>query len=323
MRPPLRIGVLGCADIALRRMLPAMAAADDVEIAAVASRDAARAREAAGRFGTRPVHGYAALLERSDVDAVYIPLPAALHATWTEAALRAGKHVLAEKPLTTDLERTRDLLALAAESHLVLTENVLFVHHPQHATVRQWVADGLIGELRSFQAEFAIPKLPGTDIRYDAGLGGGALLDTGVYPVRAALHFLGPELDVVGATLHGTAGHTVDTAGSALLRRPDGVTAHLTFGLDHGYSSRYLLWGSAGRITVDRAFTPPAGHRPQVRVELRSGTRTEVLPAADQVAAVVRSFVRSVADKARGDDDTLHQARLVRDIGASAAVRRG
>ncbi|WP_331765268.1 Gfo/Idh/MocA family oxidoreductase (plasmid) [Streptomyces sp. NBC_01384] len=318
---PLRIGVMGCADIARRRMLPAMAATPGVEIAAVASRDADRARELAGHFGARPVHGYAPLLELADVDAVYLPLPAALHDRWTEAALLAGKHVLAEKPLTTDPVRTRRLLALAAKSGLALMENVMFVHHPQHETVRRWVADGAIGELREFRAEFAIPRLPAEDIRHSATLGGGALLDTGVYPVRAALHFLGDRLEVAGAVLHSTRGRAVDTAGSALLRSPEGITAQLAFGLDHAYSSRYELWGSEGRITLERAFTPPAGHRPVVRLDSPSGTELRELEPADQVAATVAAFAAAVSSGAAPDESCLRQAQLVQDIRESATRR--
>lgn len=316
----LRIGVLGCADIARRRMLPAMAAAPGVRVAAVAGRDADRARELAGRFDARPVHGYAALLARDDVDAVYVPLPAALHAEWVEAALRAGKHVLAEKPLTTDLAATERLFDLATESGLFLMENVMFVHHPQHAAVEKLVAEGVIGELRGFQASFAVPRLPDGDIRYRPELGGGALWDTGVYPLRAALHFLGERLGVVGATLsHGPA-DAVDTSGAVLLRTPEGVGVQLSFGLDHGYRSMYELWGSEGRVTVERAFTPPADHRPLVRVERRGGSEEVVLPADDQVAGTVAAFARAVRSGAAPDPVMLTQARLLQAVRARAAV---
>ncbi|MDX3645348.1 Gfo/Idh/MocA family oxidoreductase [Streptomyces sp. MB09-02B] len=316
----LRIGVLGCADIARRRMLPAMAATPGVHIAAVAGRDADRARELAGRFDARPVHGYAAVLTRNDIDAVYIPLPAALHARWAEAALRAGKHVLAEKPLTTDLAATQRLFDLATQSGLFLMENVMFVHHPQHAAAAQLLADGAIGELRSFRAAFAVPRLPADDIRYRPELGGGALWDTGVYPLRAALHFLGERLGVAGATLsHGPA-DAVDTSGAVLLRTPEGIGAQLSFGLDHGYRSVYELWGSEGSITVERAFTPPADHRPGLRVERRGDTREVLLPADDQVVRTVAAFARAVRSQAAPDPVMVHQARLLQDVRARASA---
>ncbi|MEU4951376.1 Gfo/Idh/MocA family protein [Streptomyces lavendulae] len=318
---PLRIGVLGCADIARRRMLPALRDCPATELVAVASRDAAKARSTAAEAGCRAVTGYRALLERPDVDAVYVPLPAALHAEWVEAALRAGKHVLAEKPLTTDLATTRRLVALAGERGRVLRENVMFVHHSQHAAVRALVADGAIGELRAFHAEFAIPRLPDTDIRHDPALGGGALWDTGVYPVRAALHFLGDRLETEAAVLvRGGPGRAVDTSGTALLRDPSGVCAQLAFGLDHGYRSRYEITGSTGRLTVDRAFTPPAGHPPRVLLERRTGTEEIVLAADDQVLRTVAAFAAAVRTAAAPDGAVLRQAELLDGIRRRARV---
>ncbi|MET7985080.1 Gfo/Idh/MocA family oxidoreductase [Streptomyces sp. NPDC005281] len=319
MNGPVRIGVLGCADIAVRRMLPAFTAAPGLELAAVASRDPAKAERVGRRFGCRPVQGYAELIGADDVQAVYVPLPAALHAHWVEAALDAGKHVLAEKPLTTDPESTERLLDLAAKRGVALMENVMFVHHPRHEAVRRLVAEGRIGELRSFRAEFAIPPLADDDIRYSAELGGGALADVGLYPLRAALHFLGHGLDVVGARLTRGAGRQVETAGAALLATPGGVTAQLTFGMEHAYASRYELWGSEGRITVDRAFTPPADLVPVIGLH-RGGRAEEIrLEPADQVAATVAAFADAVREGSAPRADTLRQAVLLDDVRRSSA----
>ncbi|MFF4949545.1 Gfo/Idh/MocA family protein [Streptomyces chattanoogensis] len=316
---PVRIAVMGLASIARRRLLPAMAACPDVEIVAVASRDADRAREAARAYGCRAVHGYDGLLDRADVEAVYVPLPSSLHARWTEAALRAGKHVLVEKPLADDAGRAAALLASARSAGLVLRENVMFVHHGQHAAVRGLVEDGAIGQLRSFQAVFTIPPLPDDDIRYDPDLGGGALADVGVYPVRAAQHFLGPDLAVRGAVLTAGPGRRVETSGAALLTADGGVTAQLSFGMEHAYRSAYELCGSEGRIRIDRAFTPPADHEPVVRLTRASGTERIRLPAEDQVASAVAAFAAAVRAGAPADDAPLWQARLLDGIRRRAA----
>ncbi|MFE3588712.1 Gfo/Idh/MocA family protein [Streptomyces niveus] len=308
---PVRIGVLGCAEIARRRMLPAFAADAGTELVAVASRDITRARDAVGPYDARPVHGYRALLDRDDIDAVYVPLPAALHHTWVEAALRAGKHVLAEKPLTTEPRATARLFRLARRRRLALVENVMFLHHPQHDAVRALVADGAVGEIRSFRAEFSTPRFPTDDIRYRRDLGGGALWDTGVYPVRAAMRFLGPRLEAVGAVLARDPALGVDTAGAALLRTRSGVTAQLAFGLDHGYASTYELCGSHGRITVDRAFTPPADHVPVVRIESRWDRQELRLEPFDQVAASVSAFAGAVLGGGASGADSRRQAALL------------
>ncbi|MFH8534807.1 Gfo/Idh/MocA family protein [Streptomyces tendae] len=322
MTRPLRVGVMGCADIARRRMLPAIARAPQTEIVAVASRQAGRARKLADVYGCRAVQGYEALLTDEGVEAVYVPLPAALHAEWAEAALLAGKHVLVEKPVSLRRETTSRLVELAASRGLALMENVMFVHHGLHTAVRKLLAEGAIGELRAFEAHFMVPRRAMDDIRLQPELGGGALWDTGVYPLRAARYFLGPGLRVAGACLVRGGGHRVDSAGSALLVAPDGTGVHASFGLDHAYRSAYTLWGTGGSIAVDRAFTPPASHRPIIRLDDGSGVRDLAVPAEDQAYNTVLAF--AAAARAGGTPDAVcpEQARLLDDVRA-AATRGG
>mgnify|MGYP001164405655 CR=1 FL=1 len=321
---PLGIGVVGCAGIAWRKMLPAMAADPDVRIAAIASRDPARARRFTDRFGGEPVTGYEALLERPDVEAVYVPLPSLLHAEWVERALRAGRHVLSEKPLTAAAEETEALLELARSRGLALLENFMFLLHPQHARVRDLVERGAIGDVRGFGAEFAFPPVADDDSTYDPAAGGGALVNVGVYPVRAALLHLGSGLRVEGAHLHVDERRGVDVSGAALLAGPDGVTAQLTWGMDRVYRSRYMLWGSTGRLEVTWAFTPPPAHRPVIRVERQDHVEEFTLPGADQFANVVRAFVARVREgtpTVLEGEPVLAQARLVDQVRKRARGR--
>jgi NDP-hexose-3-ketoreductase len=177
-----RIGVLGCADIAWRRMLPAMATVPGISIAAVSSRSPEKARRFADEFGAQPYTDHEAVLTSDDIDAVYLPLPTGMHADWAKKALAAGKHVLCEKPLTVTYPQAAELVAEAGRAGLRLMENFMFLHHSQHEEVRRTLTAGTIGELRTVNAAFGIPPLTPTDVRYDPALGGGALLDVGVYP---------------------------------------------------------------------------------------------------------------------------------------------
>ncbi|MEW2508669.1 Gfo/Idh/MocA family oxidoreductase [Streptomyces sp. NPDC046870] len=317
-----RVGVLGCADIARRRVLPALAADPGSRVVAVASRHGARAREVADQYGCAAVTGYERLLADPDVEAVYVPLPVALHAQWIERALLAGKHVLGEKPLTGDVDSTQRLFELAAARGLVLAENFMFPHHRLHRRIRGLLADGAIGALRSFTGEFAIPAPPPGDIRYDADLGGGALLDIAVNPLLAARSFLGPALTVCGARLRRHPEHGVDTGGAVLLATPDGVTAQVVFGMEHAYRSGYELWGSAGRIRVERAYAPPADHRPVIRLERPDGTEELVLHPDDQYLGAVGAFSHAVRHgpfagrglRERHQERALAVARLVAGV---------
>ncbi|MEV0221378.1 Gfo/Idh/MocA family oxidoreductase [Streptomyces sp. NPDC050704] len=309
-----RVGVLGCADIAWRRTLPAIAAEPRTRLVAVASRDGAKARRFTDRFGGEPVTGYERLLDRTDLDAVYIPLPSGMHARWTVAVLKSGRHALVEKPLATCRAEADEMVAAARAGGLVLMENLMFLHHSQHEAVRRMVTAGEIGELRSLSSSFGIPSLPAHDVRYRSELGGGALLDVGVYPLRAARLLLGPRLDPLGAVLRMDPALGVDVAGHVLLTTPRGVTAELSFGFEHFYRCSYELWGSAGRIVLDRAFTPPPALRPVIRLERQDHVQEFTLPADDQYAAVLRSFAASVLDGAEpldGHDDVLGMSDLL------------
>ncbi|RSM81693.1 gfo/Idh/MocA family oxidoreductase [Kibdelosporangium aridum] len=323
MQSVVRMGVLGCASIAKRRVLPAMREADGIELKAVASRDPAKARTFADEFGCDAVTGYDGLLERSDIDAVYVPLPTGLHAEWVSRALAAGKHVLSEKPLTWDHDTALDLVSQAEKAGLWLMEDYMFLHHSQHETVRKLVADGRIGEPRVFSASFGFPPLNAADVRYHPELGGGAFLDAGVYLIRAASYFLGSELDVIGAVLrmHPTRG--VDVAGHVLLSTPSGITADLSFGFHHAYRCCYSLWGDHGKLTLDRAFTPPPAWQPVIRIESQDRAEELTLPADHQFKNISEFFARSIlrdADYTSQAEAITHQAQLVDQV-RSKAVR--
>ncbi|MEQ4303849.1 Gfo/Idh/MocA family oxidoreductase [Plantactinospora sp. B6F1] len=319
MTGEVRLAVLGCADVAARRILPAVASVPGVRLIAVASRDRGRADAFAARFGGEPVHGYRSLLDRDDVDAVYLPLPPALHAEWIAEAVHAGKHVLAEKPLTTSAADTARLAELAARHGVVLMENFMFPWHGQHRAVRRLIDEGAIGDLQSFAATFAIPARPRHDIRYRAALGGGALLDVAGYPVRAALHFLGGGLEVRGAVLRHDRDLGVDVGGAALLAAPSGVTAELSFGLRHAYTSGYRFTGSTGRLSVEHVFTPPADHRPVLRLVTGDGAEERTLPPDDQYSRAIEAFVAAVRGGPAPDIEvTVEQARLIDRVRALA-----
>ncbi|HEX2315509.1 MAG TPA: Gfo/Idh/MocA family oxidoreductase [Thermomonospora sp.] len=316
---PLRFGVLGCASVAWRRMMPALRGSPDARLVAVAGREEARTRRFAETFGCDPVHGYPRLLERPDVDAVYVALPTGLHAEWATRAMEAGKHVLVEKPMATSPDEARDLVAAARAHGVRLMENRMFVHHPQHRSVQDLVEGGAVGEVRVFTSGMAIPPLPADDIRYRPDLGGGALLDVGFYPVHAALLFLGPSLEVAGAVLRHDARTGVDVGGDVLLRSADGVAAHLTFGFEHAYRSWYELWGDRGRIVLERAFTPPPDREPVVEIVRDSRRETVRLGPSDQFRRIVERFAAVVRGEADGAG---HLETTVRGLALLESIRK-
>lgn len=322
---PVGVGVLGAADIAWRNAAPAVRRCDGLRLAAVASRNVEKAQRFADRFGCEPVAGYERLLERDDVQAVYVPLPNSLHEEWAEAALRAGKHVLVEKSLTVSADAARRLAGLAEARGLAFMENFTFLFHPQHEEVRKLVADGAVGVPQVFSASLGIPRGDPDLIRYRPELAGGTLRENGCYPLRAALLHLGDDVQVVGARLRTDAGTGVDVAGSALLANGEGVTAQCDFGLTHAYRNTYAVWGSEGRVELDWAFNPRPETRPVLRLHRGDVREERVLPAADQFQRTFAAFAQACGSPAahRGHgEDAVRQAALMESVLRAAAPTR-
>jgi NDP-hexose-3-ketoreductase len=289
-----------------------------LELFAVASRDRAKAERFCAEFGGRPVAGYANLLEMPEVDAVYVALPAALHHPWALRALKAGKHVLVEKPLATQLDQTRELVEHALDLGLWLTENFSFLHHPLHARVRSLLNDGAIGELLVFSSAFGIPPRASDDIRYRADLGGGALLDVGTYPLQAAQAFIDAELDVIGSVLRMDRERGIDLGGSALLCSAGGVSVELTFSFQSSYRSTYAMWGTEGRLTVDRGFSLPPDMTGRIRLERQGKVEEIPVPPHDQFVVGLEAFLTAVRDQ---EDFKAHSRDLLRQAELIEAIR--
>ena len=313
---PVRLGVLGCADIAWRRTLPAVVGNPALRLVAVASRGPEKAKRFAERFGCEAVTGYERLLERDDLDAIYVPLPVALRREWVARALSRGLHVLSEKPLTTDHAGAVELTELAVRHGRVLRENFAFPHHSQQRRVRDLLDSGTVGRPRYFSSEFGVPQRPDDDIRYNPDLGGSALLDVGVYPLRIAQYFLGGELEVRGAVLHHHPATGVDIGGAVLLAAPHGAAAQLAFGIGVQYRNSYTVWGTRGTLSVDRAFTPPESLRPVVRVQGPKGAEDVVLEADHQFANALEAFASAIlsGEDAGAPASVLELAGLVDEV---------
>ncbi|MDT0144565.1 Gfo/Idh/MocA family oxidoreductase [Microbacterium sp. PRC9] len=202
----MRIGVLGAARITHGALIAPASRVPGVTVAAIAAREPERARAAAHRHGIPRVHDtYAQLLADDSLDAVYVPLPAALHGTWTRAALSAGKHVLVEKPFTANAAEAEEVAAAAAASGLVVMEAHHPTHHPFTTRIADVISTGTLGPIQSATATFCVPLPPGRDIRWNFALGGGGLMDVGCYPLRMLRDILGadPTVDSARAAVRG------------------------------------------------------------------------------------------------------------------------
>jgi predicted dehydrogenase len=313
----INIGIMGCADIAQRIMIPAFKRSHHFEVVAVASRSYDKAKDFASRFGCVPINGYAELLERKDIEAIYMPLPNGLHYEWIKQSLMAGKHVIAEKSITTNLAQTNILVDLAYERKLTLYENFMFVYHSQIDFVREKLKSGAIGELHIMRASFGFPiSNPDVNIRYKRELGGGALLDAGAYTVKAVQLFLGDGLQLRGAALKIHPYYGVDWWGGALFSDSSGAMAQIAFSFENFYQNKIELWGSSGKITMERAFTAAPGYSPTVVIEKQNKKNNHFLPADDHFLKIINDFANAITtgDNGRQYKSILDQSKWITGI---------
>jgi predicted dehydrogenase len=272
----LRWGVLSTAKIGIGKVIPATAAAARCEVVAIASRDLGRAQAAASELGIARAYGsYEDLLADPDVDAVYNPLPNHLHAEWTIAAARAGKHVLCEKPLaTTTADAERMIEACEAEG-VLLMEAFMYRLHPTWEAVRASVASGRIGELRVVQSWFSYFNDDPGDIRNIVEAGGGALYDIGCYCVNLSRMLFGAEPERVQGSMMRDPIMGIDILTSAILDFDDGM-ATFTCSTRAEPDQRVHIYGTEGRISVEIPFNIPPD-RP-TRVSVTAGGDPPVRP---------------------------------------------
>ena len=269
MTEPLRIGILGTAKIA-RAFTTAVAAAGTVKIAAVASRDAAKAEQFAKEHGVpRALGSYEALLADPEIEAIYNPLPNNMHAAWSIKAVEAGKHVLCEKPLAVSGREARSMFDAARRSGRYLVEGFPYMAQPQTLKVRDLVRGGAIGRVKLIRASFGIPISDPSNIRLKADLAGGSLTDAGAYPLSFARIVAGERASRAHAVARwGESG--VDTTLAGTLEFPGGAIAQITSSFSTCYHRHGQIAGDAGAIETTYLNHPPIGG--PANVYLRRGT---------------------------------------------------
>ena len=280
-----RWGVLGTANIGVGKVIPAMQTADHVEVVAIASRDLARARSVADRLGIPAAYGgYAELLADANVDAVYIPLPNHLHVEWSINALQAGKHVLCEKPIALSVSGAEQLQA-AGRQHprLKLMEAFMYRHHPQWVRAKELVDSGEIGTLKTVQAFFSYDNRDPRDIRNQADIGGGGLMDIGCYPISVARFLFESEPTRIAATIEFDAEFGTDTYGNVAMEFASG-SAGFSYSTQLEPYQRVNILGTKGRVEVMIPFNAPADRPCVLRVAHGGDERIVELPTTDQYA---------------------------------------
>jgi predicted dehydrogenase len=264
-----RIGTLGAARITPSALVKPCRSSNEAELVAIAARDRSRADAFASKHGIpRVFDSYADLLADPDIDVVYNPLPNGLHAEWTIAALEAGKHVLCEKPFTSNAEEAEAVAAVADRTGLVVMEAFHYRYHPLADRMRALVEGGELGTLERVETALCFPLPRFSDIRYQYDLGGGAAMDVGTYTVHLA-RLVGIEEPTVTSARAKLRTPDVDRAMTAELAFPSGHTGRITCSM---WSSDILKTvvrarGTRGELHVINPTNPQVWHRMRVKVD--------------------------------------------------------
>lgn len=292
-----RWGILSAAKIAREWVAPAIHKSERGVIAAIASKTPGKAEALAARYGQVTIHhDYDALLADPGVDAVYIPLPNSGHVEWTEKALRAGKHVLCEKPIALKADEIDRLIALRDTSGRFAAEAFMVTHHPQWHRVRALIAEGAIGRLRHVQGGFTFYNDDPANIRNDASLDGGALRDIGVYPSVTTRFVTGQEPVTIRAQIDWDRG--IDSTARVWAEFPDFTMDFYVSMRMHGYQQMHFH-GDGGWIKVMTPFNAKLYGDDVIEIRDRSGViRTERFPLVDQYTVQIDAFNATVLDGA-------------------------
>jgi D-xylose 1-dehydrogenase (NADP+, D-xylono-1,5-lactone-forming) len=308
-----RFGFLSTARIN-EQLLAGARPSDLVDVVAVASRDRARADAYAREHGIERAYGsYDGLIADPEVDAVYVSLPNSLHVEWSIRALEAGKHVLSEKPLTRRPDEAERAFDAAERAGRVLMEAFMYRHHPQTRRIKQLVDEGAIGELRAMRAAFSFDLLASrnaADVRLNAELDGGSLMDVGCYCVSGARLLAGEPERVSGEAVPAPSG--VDMSFYGTLRFPGDIVAQFHSSLALPFKQELEVFGSEGSLLVEAPWRVDLGgdvflRRPsgeeRIEVEEADAYRLEL----ENLAAAIRGDAQPLLERA----DAVGQAAAI------------
>ncbi|MDR3374514.1 MAG: Gfo/Idh/MocA family oxidoreductase [Ancalomicrobiaceae bacterium] len=281
-------GVLSTANIGMQKVIPAMLKGKVVRVDAIASRNTAKAKAEARRLGIGKAYGsYEELLADPDIEAIYNPLPNHLHVPWTIKALQAGKHVLCEKPIGMNAEEAKALIAARDKSGKIVAEAFMVRHHPQWQRARRQVQSGRIGEVRAIHTAFCYFNDDPDNVRNQADIGGGGLLDIGCYAVTTARYIFGGDPERAIGLLDRDPKFGTDRLTSGIVAFSAGRRLTFTCSTQLSAHQRVQILGTEGRIEVEIPFNAPPDSACRIFIDdgrdLRGGgISTESFPVCDQ-----------------------------------------
>lgn len=331
MTQMIKWGVLGCAGIAAKAVIPAIQSSRLGRVAAIASRDAEKASAMATRFGIEKSYGsYEDLLSDPDIDAIYNPLPNHLHVPMTIKALKHGKPVLCEKPIALNAAQASELAEAQKAANLPVAEAFMVRHHPQWKKARAMVAEGRLGDVRAIQTIFAYYLDDPKNVRNQADIGGGGLFDVGCYAINTARFLFDAEPLRAVALMENDPVFGTDRLTSGLLAFPEGRQLTFTCSTQLSLTQKVTVLGTRGRLEIPIPFNAPADQQTVLIFDdgrdLAGGGRQEiVIEPVDQYREQVDAFAEAVLSGTpleTGLDDAIANMKAIDALFRSATSGR-
>ncbi len=316
MPSKIKIGILGCSSIADRSVIPAIQASDLFELTAIGSRSKEKGEAFSQKFQCGSC-SYDSLLENNDIDAVYVSLPTGLHHEWGMKTIQSGKHLLMEKTFTDTYMNAREIISLAGSKNLVAMEALMYVYHPMYQTVISLINDGSIGILRHLEASFGFPYLPADNIRHDRNLGGGAILDTLVYPLSFCMNTCGEDYNSLSYNTVFHDAHEIDARGFVKIDWND-YSAFINYGFGFAYRNICSAWGDQGHLSAEQIFTKQADYEGKILIKRQDKTEEVAVSAANHFELMIDDFYQKIVNQSPSllneKDNILGRMKIISEI---------
>lgn len=287
----IKIGILGYSNIAKKSIIPAILDHPMYELSYIASRSIEKQQEIRKQCSVE-TGAYDQIL-KVDLEAIYVSVPVGLHYELGKKVLQSNKHLLLEKTFTHSFETTKELLEIASKQNKVAMEALMYQYHPLFKKVKEIIFNGEIGEVKHIEAYFGFPHLNSSDIRYDAKLGGGAILDASVYPLSLVLFLLGEQYKQVYSSISLDKELQIDENGTIFIEY-ENSSAIIKFGFGLAYRNEYQIWGTEGILKVNRGFSRPVDFTNSIIIEKNTKQQEIEVPAADHFYNMLDVFYEKI-----------------------------
>ena len=298
----MKVAVWGLGQHAIRNILPALNQSRNLSLHGVFSRDKKIVNKCAKDFQCTSWSTLEDMLGDAELEAIYVSTPPGLHYDQGIKVLSANKHFWCEKPFTTDLVDSQKIIDLSIKKKLSVCEALMYLYHPQFTKLKELIDKKALGAIKKVNCRFTLPKLDNPGYRFDASLGGSALLDVGTYPLSAILNlFPKSKIKIVNSALIQDQTNAIDSAGKIELSIDKKINCSLEWAYNKNYRNEIKIWGERGSLFAERIFSKQAEYAPSIILKNSKGSKTkiEIMPA-NHFSLMLESF----------SDSTCHEDKL-------------